>query len=200
MRKLFILILLLTGYQLLWSQTGDVEIKPKADGKIITNADDSAALKHSPKVAALLSLVPGGGQVYNKKYWKVPLIYAVGGALVYFADQNYKSYQLFRETYISRVDTTSDAIDHFATISTSGVSAEMERTQKNFELLVIGVGLIYVAQIVDAAVDAHLRYFDVSDNLSMQIKPKVSHYNTLLTSQNRRFTPTVGLSIKLRLK
>jgi len=172
------------------------------EGKIVTeeNIPDSLlAAQHSPKKAALLSLIPGGGQIYNKKYWKVPFIYAIGGAAVYFSASNYKNYQLFRETLISRVDSNSDAPDNHPQLTQSGVQAEMEKHQKNFELLLIGAVLVYAIQIVDATVDAHLMYFDVSDDLSLQVRPEILNLNNLAYNPHQ-FKPTLGLSIKLHIR
>lgn len=167
--------------------------------KEATIPDSLLAAQHSPKKAALYSLIPGGGQIYNKKYWKVPLIYAAGGAAIYFSANNYKNYRLFRQTLISRVDTNSSAIDNHPNLTKDGVQDEMEGHQKNFELLIIAAIAVYAIQIVDATVDAHLMYFDVSDDLSLQIRPEILNLNNL--ADNRyQFKPTLGLSIKLHIR
>ena len=164
-----------------------------------TIPDSVLAAQHSPKKAALYSLIPGGGQIYNKKYWKVPFIYAAGGAAVYFSANNYKNYRLFRQTLISRVDTNSSAIDNHPNLTKDGVQSEMEGHQKNFELLIIAAVAVYAIQIVDATVDAHLMYFDVSDDLSLQIRPEILNLNNLAYNPYQ-FKPTLGLSIKLHIR
>lgn len=176
-----------------------VEVEVNASKTIEGDIPDSLLVKkHSPKKAALFSAVlPGAGQIYNKKYWKLPIVYGAGLGMVYLLVNNYRNYETYRETYISRVDTNSNATDHFPFMSNSGVQSEIERYQKNYELAAIGVVLVYVLQIVDATVDAHLYTFDVSDDLSMSVKPKVMS-NPFELSRGR--IPTVGLSLNLRLK
>jgi hypothetical protein len=197
MRIVFILLFSLCTF-FIAAQSDEAAV----EGAIVneeTIPDSVLAAQHSPKKAALFSLIPGGGQIYNKKYWKVPLIYAAGGAAVYFSANNYKNYQLFRQTLISRVDTNSSAIDNHPNLTKDGVQDEMEGHQKNFELLIIAAVAVYAIQIVDATVDAHLMYFDVSDDLSLQIRPEILNLNNLAYNPSQ-FKPTLGLSIKLHIR
>lgn len=160
-------------------------------------ASTDTALKHSPKKAAFYSAVlPGLGQIYNKKYWKIPVYYGIGGGLVFWAISSNKQYQLYRETYRSRVDTAFTGTDHFPNESNAGLREEMERHQKNRELAIILTGVVYIAQIVDAAVDAHLRYFDVSENLSMRLKPSMQL--NLAKSGYLHAYPTITLQMTRR--
>ena len=166
-------------------------------------ADSTLTKKHSPKKAALMSAVlPGLGQVYNQKYWKVPLIYALGGTLIYFASQSSNSYNKYRETLITRIDSTYNGTDHFPEIPNvepnSAIQEEMERTRKNMELAIIGTVLVYMLQIVDATVDAHLKYFDVSDDLSLMVKPKVYLPNVNMVSRDVR--PMMGIQLNFKIK
>lgn len=127
--------------------------------------------------------VPGLGQVYNKKYWKVPIIYAGVAVFGYFINDNWKEYQHFRSAYITRVDTISNTYDQYdisnpafsggAAYSDANLFALQEQYRKWFELSVIGATIIYVLNIVDASVDGHLFTFDVSDDLSMRILPEI---------------------------
>ncbi|MGB0390529.1 MAG: DUF5683 domain-containing protein [Salibacteraceae bacterium] len=163
-----------------------------------TQADSSLMKIHSPKKAAIFSaIIPGAGQVYNKKYWKLPLIYGAGIGMVYILSTNYKSYEKYRESYITRVDSTSTGTDYFPTISNSGLQSEIERTQKNYELAAVGIALVYILQIVDATVDAHLKTFDVSDDLSLAIRPAILSAGL---NYQTGISPTVGLKLNLRLK
>ncbi len=195
MRTLVFLIFTLIAFNT-YSQVKDVVGEVTSEEEL---PDSVKAQLHSPKKAALLSLIPGGGQVFNRKYWKVPIIYGLGGTTIYFAANNYKNYQLFRQTLISRVDTCSDALDSFPELTQDGVSSEMEKYQKNFELMVIASIAVYAIQIVDAAVDAHLMYFDVSDDLSLRVEPTVLNLNNLAFAEHR-IRPTLGLSLKLNIK
>lgn len=136
---------------------------------------DSSALKHSPKKASLYSaLLPGLGQAYNKKYWKIPVLYAAGGLMGYFIIDNNKQFKTYKKAYLLRLDGDSSTTDEF----TDSYTDEDLRLLKNFyrrnrDLSYIVAGMIYVLNIVDAAVDAHLFYFNVSDDLSLKISPAI---------------------------
>lgn len=138
-----------------------------------TSATDSVALKHSPHKATIYSTVlPGLGQAYNKKYWKIPIIYAGFGVSGYFAVDNQKQYKKYKEAYSIRLDGNENTVDEFADSYTD----EDLRLLKNYyrrnrDLSYVSIGLIYVLNIVDAAVDAHLFQFNVDDNLSLQWSP-----------------------------
>ncbi len=167
-----------------------------------TIADSTLMKIHSSKKAALLSaIIPGGGQVYNKKYWKIPLIYAAGIGLAYVFSINYREYNKYRDSYITRISVEKDSSyvgpDYFKNISNSGLQSESERTQKNYELAAVGIVLVYALQIVDATVDAHLKTFDVSDDLSLGIRPTVigNPY-----SMARGIAPTLGFRVNLKFK
>jgi len=180
-----------------------VKIESNSTNTINGAFSDSTLMKiHSPKKAAILSaIIPGAGQVYNKKYWKLPLIYGAGLGMVYIFTVNYKEYNRYRDSYITRVnfekDSTYSGPDHFPTISNSGLQSESERTQKNYELAAVGIALVYALQIVDAAVDAHLKTFDVSDDLSLSVRPTIMSNPYQMT---QGVSPTLGFRLNLRFK
>lgn len=129
--------------------------------------------KHTPAKAALLSAaLPGMGQAYNKKYWKIPIIYAGFAGLGYWIGHNTKNYKTFREAYRLRIDDDSLTIDRFTEQYSSGdLKILKDFYKRNLDLSVILTIVWYSLNIIDAAVDAHLFEFDVSDNLSMRIEP-----------------------------
>lgn len=176
-----------------------VEIEVTNSDTIQGSLSDSSLMKlHSPKKAAIFSaIIPGAGQVYNKKYWKVPVIYILGGGLVYLVSSNYNEYQRYRTTYIARVDSNSSHTDQFPFMSNAGVQSEMERYQKNYELAAVGVALVYILQVVDASVDAHLSSFNVSDDLSLRIRPTIQ---TSPYQIQRGIAPSFGLKLNLRFR
>jgi len=142
---------------------------------------DSTAKKQfipNPKTASSLSaLLPGAGQVYNRSYWKLIPIYAGIGAGLYLFSQERRSYRDLKDAYIFRyVDST--AVDPFPgqILSQNYLNTEIEAHRKRLELSVIVMVGIYAIQIVEAAVDAHLSSFDVSDNLSLKIRPNVQRF------------------------
>ena len=130
--------------------------------------------KHSPLVAGFASaILPGAGQFYNKKYWKIPILYAGVIADIYFIISNRNSYNQYRAAYIANIngDTTNQlAVDY----SADQLAQIQAYYQKYYDLSLIIGGAIYALNILDAVVDAHLFYFDVSEKLSMTIKPYVN--------------------------
>ncbi|MBD77656.1 MAG: hypothetical protein CL840_01790 [Crocinitomicaceae bacterium] len=205
-KKFFVVVAILALTGAVYSQTDSARVVTEEDvvaDQVVagTVADSSVMKKHSPKKAALFSaIIPGGGQVYNKKYWKVPVIYAVGFGMAYLVSYNYGQYQLYRESLETRVNQEnmdSSGTDHFPTISKEGLRTESQRFQKNYELAIVGVALVYILQIVDASVDAHFKTFDVSDDLSMSVRPSIMG-NPYQMAQG--IAPTVGFKLNLRFK
>ena len=153
---------------------------------------DSITIKHSPKKAALMStFVPGLGQVYNKKYWKTPIIYAGLGTLTYFIINNNDQYNKFRLAYKYRTDSDPNTIDNLSYYSDEQLKINREYYRSNLELSVILTGALYLLNIVDASVDAHLFKFNISEDLSLHISPVLVQPNTF--ANNRK----TGFSLKL---
>lgn len=143
--------------------------------------------KHSVKQATLMALVPGAGQIYNKKYWKLPLVWgALGGATYYYAEQHksfisYKNllqYLIDHPTLSSYSDVEQNAPELLESLplplygsTTSSMGQEaigyMESFRKSREYAFFGILGVYALSILDANVDAHLFYFDVSDDLTL---------------------------------
>lgn len=136
--------------------------------------NDTAAIKHSPRKAVIMSAcLPGLGQIYNKKYWKLPIIYAGAATVTFIAIYNTKYYKEYRDAYIARTDGDSTTIDNFPLYQTDVLLSAKNIYRHNLELTyIIGAG-IYLLNIIDAAVDANLFDFNVDDNLSMKISPAV---------------------------
>lgn len=156
-------------------------------GKVISIKSYTA--KFNPRKALLYSaILPGAGQVYNKKYWKVPLVYGgiVGlGLVVDFYNQANNKYrnQLF------------GLLNSGQTLSASGLDETQLRTiidqsRRQRDYFMIFVGFFYILQMVDAHVDAHLKEFDVNPRLRARIEPAME--GSYLTGS------TVGLALTLR--
>lgn len=122
----------------------------------------------APSRAAFYSaILPGLGQAYNKKYWKIPI--AVGGiaAGIYFYKSNDKKYQLYRDAYKRRLAGYTDD-EFFPRVTNDGLIRAQRTLRQNKELsLLITVG-IYALNIIDANVDAHLLQFNVDENLALK--------------------------------
>ena len=147
--------------------------------KVVDTANKKATHKFDPRKATLRSAVlPGWGQIYNKKYWKLPLVYGALGitAGVYF--YNVKTYRALKLTYIYMTDSVPDSsqpIDtRFSNISANGVRSLRNSFRQNVDYSVLFFVLFWGLNVVDATVDAHLKAFDVNDELSLELKPGYS--------------------------
>jgi len=141
----------------------------------------------APSKAAFYSAVlPGLGQVYNKRYWKVPIVYAAIGTGVYAYLFNDGEYDRFRSAFKRRRAGFTD--DEFYDINNSGVvpgtpdvsdqalQDAQERYQRDRDLaLLITIGL-YALNIIDANVDAHLKQFNVNENLGLNVRPFLNYH------------------------
>lgn len=144
-------------------------------------ATDSLSLMHSPKKASMYSaILPGLGQAYNKKYWKIPVIYAGFATLGYFIVTNNNKYQDYKDAYIARIDDDPTTVDDYTDVySDQDLVTLKDFYRRNRDLAIIGAGVLYVLNILDASVDAHMFYFDVNDNLTMRVTPGVQYVQTL---------------------
>ncbi|MFP5471330.1 MAG: DUF5683 domain-containing protein [Bacteroidia bacterium] len=155
--------------------------------------------KHSPHKAAVLSaILPGAGQIYNRKYWKAPIVWGALGTAVYFTIDNTKIYNGLKNEYIARLNGKSDTVAEICDLRnpvacpTDTIFKYTNKYRRWRDISVIATTAIYVLQIIDAAVDAHLFYFDVSDDLSLVWSP-----NIYFLDPNSNKT-TFGLAIQLQ--
>lgn len=166
------------------------------DSTNIVEVPQDAEEVHSPKKAVIYSAVlPGLGQAYNKKYWKIPIIYAGFGTIGYFIGWNNGFYGTYKQAYSDLTDgdpnTNSyldiDAVkyydldnptdyDNFKT----GLSKQSEYYRRNRDLLIISIVGFYGLNIIDASVDAHLFDFDISEDLTMNWQPSMQTVNKQL--------------------
>lgn len=144
------------------------------EGELNTNQPIDAL---SPARAAFYSAVlPGLGQAYNKKYWKIPIIYTALGIGTYFYLDNDKEYKRYRDAYKRRLAGFEDD-EFFGSVTNDGLEEAQKTFKRNKELsLLITVGL-YALNIIDANVDAHLLQFNVDDNLSLQPHYKLNEFD-----------------------
>lgn len=137
--------------------------------------------EHSPKRAGMYSaLVPGWGQGYNKKYWKIPIVWAGLGATGYFIYANAVPMSQAKKAYLW-IDEGSigEAPNDFALQypSTSKLESLYDQYRYNMELFAIVSLAWYGLNIIDAVVDAHLKDFDISEDLSISLSPTVEFIN-----------------------
>ena len=146
----------------------------------------------SPSKAAFYSAIfPGIGQAYNKKYWKTPIVWAALAIPTYYYQLNNSDYKRYRRAYKLRRNGLPDEFtDSFGNTSVSIETLETAQKQlkQNRDMSLLTGVILYVLQIVEASVNAHLIQFNTDDNISF--KPAV------LMDPIRIETPTVGLTIK----
>ena len=128
---------------------------------------------HSPMKAGIYSAVlPGMGQVYNEKVWKVPVIYAALGGAAYFIIDNGKEKKTYQEAIEIRFDDDPNTIDQFDGVFNDQDLIRIRNTfRQRQDLSILVGGLFYALNIIDAVVDAHLFDFEVGDDLGLAIQP-----------------------------
>ncbi|MGB6268865.1 MAG: DUF5683 domain-containing protein [Olleya sp.] len=159
-------------------------LKKKKDDKPVII--DSVSLKQvkeydplSPSRAAFYSaILPGLGQAYNGKYWKIPIVYAALGTGIYFYVDNNKQYNRVRDAYKRRLGGFED--DEFqGRLTDDGLREAQKNLRRNKELsLLVTVG-IYALNIIDANVDAHLLQYDINDDLSLKPHYKIEEFDNV---------------------
>ncbi len=162
-----------------------------------STATDSIIHNHSPRKAVLYSLIcPGLGQIYNKKYWKIPFIYGGGGAFLYYINYNQLKYRKFRNAYdiayqnFKKTGTKDNVVIDGFTYRYEALPLGRDWYRRYRDWSVAGLAAIYLLNVIDAMVDATFYYYDISDDLSMKIEPSFMDGPGL--------TSSMGLSIKLR--
>lgn len=177
---------------LLFFLIGTVSLFAQAKEETVLVAKDTTKLQEidplTPAKAAFYSaILPGLGQAYNKKYWKIPLVYGAIGTSLYFYIDNNKKYHDYRDAYKRRLEGYND--DDYKFLDDSRLIAGQKFYQRNRDLSALFVVAFYVLNIIDANVDAALIQFNVNERLSM--RPEI--YPADVT-----FKPNVGLTFNYR--
>lgn len=152
---------------------------------------ETDTLENRPNTAALYSAaLPGLGQGYNKKYWKIPIIYGSGMVIGYYINYNHQLYKQYRDGLIALIDQDDRTVPFDPRLDQNDYQRAVDYWRRNRDLLMIAGLLLYVMNIVDAHVDAHLEVFTVEDDISINLEPSFD--------QTAMRTNLIGLSLKLR--
>ena len=154
-----------------------------------TNLRDSNEI-HSPKKATIMSaIIPGLGQAYNEKYWKTGFIYLSATALGYLYKLNTDSLRDYEQALTARIDGDANTVDNkYPFFSDAKVKSERDYYRSNRDRVIIGFFALYALQIIDANVDAHLKEFEINEDLALKFDP------------NWTYDPRWGMQASLRLQ
>lgn len=174
-RLVSVVVLIFASLSMRGQQTSDSLISISSDtlrmvkGKKVINIDTYAA-RFNPRKALLYSAIfPGSGQVYNKKYWKLPIVYGGFATTVYLVT-------FYQDSYLTRKNELFTLVSDGALISPTGYRENqlrrlVDRSKRERDFWSIVTGFWYILQLVDAHVDAHLKEFDVNPQLQVSLEP-----------------------------
>ncbi|MCD6018625.1 MAG: hypothetical protein K0S53_1746 [Bacteroidetes bacterium] len=172
-------------------QNDSLRLQYKQDSIQSKRAVRKAIYGDARKATIMSAVFPGLGQIYNRKYWKAPVIYAALGGLGYWGVNNHIQYKYFSNNLRYEYD------DDPGTVNLTGYNSAQLIEQKKYHqkyrdiAVMLGI-LVYLVNVIDANVDAHLKTFDVSDDLSLQLNPYSNFDN------NNKLQ--AGLTLKLKFK
>ena len=169
------------------------------DAAVSYKTNDVSSVK---KATTLACIFPGAGQIYNRSYWKVPFVVGGFASMIYCIDWNNRGFQRFKRAYNLLADYEehpenypNGPTDEFrGRYSADFIKNLRDNYRRNRDLCIILSGALYVLQIIDAHVDAHLKDYDISDDLSMNLEPLVN-YTYVPTQQGNR--PVFGFNLSL---
>ena len=172
---------------------------------------DWSKWRPNPKRALWLALViPGAGQVYNRKYWKLPIFYGGFVGCVYAMTWNNQMYHDYAQAYrdIMDNDPTTQSYNNFLHLGATITPANEERYKNIFkqrkdryrrwrDLSIFTTIAVYALSVIDAYVDASLSDFDISDDLSLHIAPTVISNKSIATPNNPFRSSAIGIGCSL---
>ncbi len=172
-------------------QNDSLNIEVKKDSIQNKRAVKKAIYSSARKATIMSACLPGLGQIYNRKYWKAPVIYVALGGLGYWGVTNQIKYKYYSDNLKYANDNDPNTVNE--TLYNNDQLVVQKRYYRKYrDYAIIAGALVYIINIIDANVDAHLKTFDVSDDLSLQLKPySTFDYNNKLQA---------GLTLKFKFK
>ena len=192
-----ILLIFFSLFIVLISSGQKVRSSTYEDSLPAAKVDSLIKAQHSPRKAAIRSaIIPGWGQIYNRKYWKVPIVWGALGVTGVIFVNNLHTYEDLKFSYAAKYkaslppyDSTKpnlgpyqDSTDYkkmkpqYVPIDPEALKAGRNQYRQYIDYAAVFFIIFWGLNVVDAAVDAHLKAFDISPDLSLRIKP---HYNPL---------------------
>lgn len=181
MYRAVLLVIVIMGFSIFsFAQQKEDTISVKHNGVTATDSVkmpvtsapvvDTTPFMTPKKIALLSAIIPGLGQFENKQYWKIPVIYVGVGAAIYFLYDNQKNYNDIRTEQASR---KSNIVTHtsYTLYNDQDLAYLSDYYQRNLDLTYVLTGVGYALQVIDAVVFAHLKGFDISEDISLKWKP-----------------------------
>ncbi len=187
----YILFFVFVSTYVIGQQNDSLARIQKKDSIQAKRAVRKAIYGNARKATIMSACLPGLGQIYNRKYWKAPVIYAALGGLGYWGVTNQIKYKYYSTNLRAANDDDPNTVN--STLYNSDQLITQKKYYQKYRDISIMLGaLVYLINIIDANVDAHLRTFDISDDLSLQVNPYSNlDYNNKLQA---------GLTVKFKFK
>jgi len=198
---ILLLILLIGSKKNIIAQESELKMTEESEVVVV-----DTSYHHSPKKATWMSaILPGSGQFYNKKYWKIPVIYVAGGAMTYTAITYSAGYHEYKNAYNhlyenpddpKNPDDTSNRMEGYEAYDLDQLRSIKDDYRYYRDLSIIGLFLLYTLNIVDATVDGYFYDYDVSNNLTLHVEPQISapYFNK---NNNLKASKQFGLKMTL---
>ncbi len=191
--------------------TKDTKLKNLAKKDSIKLAKDWSKWRPNPKKALWLAIaLPGAGQIYNRKYWKLPIFYGGIAGCVYAITWNNQQYRDYQRGYLDLMDDdpNTQSYNSFLHLGTKITEENKSYYQNVFkkrkdkfrrwrDLSIFATVAVYALSVIDAYVDASLSDFDISDNLSLHIAPAILNDNSFTSNRNPFKSSAVGIGCSL---
>ena len=146
---------------------------PSTDSIPVTPVKEGPFQPNPKKSGMYSAILPGLGQLYNRQYWKIPVVYAGLVVAGYFIVENLDNYQSYRKAYIGRINNNYPTDQYVGIYSESQLQQLQNDYSKYLDLTVLITGIGYALQVVDAITSAHLKNFDISRDISMKMRPVI---------------------------
>ena len=183
------------------------QVSPTPTDSINGALNKKVFIPNPTKATWLALVIPGGGQIYNRKYWKLPIIYGGFAGCAYALSWNGKMYKDYSQAYLDIMDSNpntksyEDLLPPNAQYNEEQLKNTLKRRKDSFrrfrDLSIFAFIGVYLISIIDAYVDAELSNFDISPDLSMKLEPTVIDNNSQFRSNNYK-NKSVGLQCVLR--
>ena len=173
--------------------------EPEIDTALI-NLSKPELWQPDPKKALWFSLaLPGLGQIYNRSWWKAPLIYGGLGVSIWFIQENHKNYKDFRTAYSESFDPNSENELVQKYPNQESLRRIRDIYYKRYQLSIIATAAVYLMNGIEAYVDAHLKNFEISDDLSLRWSyPQVAPVATGMNQTHTQVIPIMGITYTIK--